>query len=67
MVLIGIGDLFLAVREMTLNSRDSVNTDARWLKHDYTGLRIAGWLIIVSGVLATLGGIVMAYFAASSL
>ncbi len=65
--MIGIGDLFLAVREMTLNSRDSVSSDAGWLKHDYTGLRVAGWLIIVSGVLTVLGGIVMAYFAVSSL
>ena len=33
-LLIGIGDLFLAVREMILNSRDSVSSDAGWLKHN---------------------------------
>ena len=40
-VLICNGELLLAVREMTIKGKDSVNSDAVWLKRDYTATSCA--------------------------
>jgi hypothetical protein len=54
---IALGELFLAVRENTLNNRAAIPEDLRFSHYDYGALHVVGWVNVASGLLFILAGI----------
>lgn len=51
LLLIALGELFLAVRENTMNMRRTLAEQHRTSRYDYGGLHVVGWLHVGLGAL----------------
>ena len=54
---IALGELFIAVRENTLNNRMALLEERRFSHYDYGGLHVVGWINVVVGFLLVLLGV----------